>query len=73
MDADTEEAPDPNQPLEPTDPDQPKPKPKGAFKTTKHSLVKRKIPRYFRCPVCYINKTTVLKLNTHFKLRHPPL
>ena len=48
-------------------------KPKGVFNTTKHSLVKHKTVRYFKCPMCGIHKTTVLKLNDHFKRGHSPL
>ena len=48
-------------------------KPKGVFNTTKHGLVKHKTVRYFKCPICGIHKTMVLKLNDHFKRRHPPL
>ena len=47
--------------------------PKEKFSTTKHVLVKHKLVRYFKCPVCDIHKTVVLKLNDHFKRRHPPL
>ena len=78
MDADTKDAPDPStiepQPTPAPQPvNNPKPKPEGAFKSTSHSLVKQKLPLYFHCPVCHIHKTMVLKLNMHFKLRHPPL
>ncbi|MCG8620578.1 MAG: hypothetical protein MJE68_01085, partial [Proteobacteria bacterium] len=47
--------------------------PKGQFKTKEHGLKKHKEVRYFRCPKCGIHKTTVMKLNDHYKRRHPLL
>ena len=47
-------------------------KPKGRFKTTSHVLVKHKPVRYFKCPIFGMHKSTVMKLNAHFKRRHPP-
>ena len=34
-------------------------KPKGVFNTTKHSLVKHKTVRYFKCPICGIHSAEV--------------
>ena len=45
----------------------PKPTPKGKLVTTDHTLQKFKKECYFRCPVCFIHKTTTFKLNEHYK------
>ena len=58
-------------PTPPPSPD--KPKPKGKFSTTEHKLIKHKPTRFFKCPICGMHKSTVSKLNAHFKRRHPPL
>ena len=62
-----------NTPLKTPPASPPKPKPKGKLVTTDHTLQKFKKDRYFRCPVCFIHKTTTFKLNEHYKRRHPPL
>ena len=44
----------------------PEPKPKGTFATTEHKLVKHKPIRYFKCPVCGMHKSSVLKFERSF-------
>ena len=68
IDDNTDETTPPPMPV-PSDPV----KSKGTFNTTSHVLAKHTTIRYFKCPVCGMHKTTILKLNTHFKRRHPPM
>ena len=69
---DTSEHPD-EAPLPPSLPATDPAKLKGTFNTTSHVLVKHKPVHYFKCPICGMHKSTILKLNAHFKRRHPPM